>query len=252
MATDSVIPIIPIRQMIPLALLVGMTLSGVAAESLDLRAEEILKQCIEATGGREAMTKLTSRRLAGQLIRNGASVPFTRSHKIPNRFQSETHFPKPGTLKQGFDGERAWIDHPRQGVRLLNGAQKDNFATEAILHPLLKIRSTYAERVYVGEAVYGDRTHSVLNLTRKGSDQPERWAFDSETKLLSRIEKTIDGGPHGSIRITFEFSDYRTRDSIQVPFRIRTVMPTFDIVLKVETLTHNVDLDDALFQVPLK
>lgn len=213
-------------------------------------ADALLARHLEAVGGTAGLEKITTRRIAGTLERNGNKVPVVRTQEAPNRLVVETRFPKPGTLKQGFDGRTAWMQHPLQGVRRLEGKELAALADEAWLHPALRLRDQYPVRRFLGERTVDGRKFTAISLARKMTDRSEVWFFDATTALLARVERRMDGGPHGEIPVVSVFEDYRKVDGTLIPFTVRTRLPTSETVLRIESVEQNLPLDDAIFRIP--
>jgi hypothetical protein len=152
-------------------------------------ADRVLRLHVEAAGGEAALRRITSRRSEGSLERHGRGVPIVTLQRAPNLVHVETRFPRPGTLRQGFDGGTAWVLHPLQGGRLLDAGESAAFASQAWLHPSLHL-------------------------------------------------------------VVVRFEDYREVDGIVIPFTVRTRVPLFETVLRLDRVEHNVALDEGLFQKP--
>jgi hypothetical protein len=54
----------------------------------------------------------------------------------------------------------------------------------------------------------------------------------------------------GDIEQTVEFSDFRDVDGIKVPFTTRSINAVQTITAKMDSVKHNVALDDASFTKP--
>jgi hypothetical protein len=57
-------------------------------------------------------------------------------------------------------------------------------------------------------------------------------------------------GAQGEVPVVVRFEDYRTVDGVTLPFVVRTRVPTFETVLRLDRVRHNAPLDDTLFAVP--
>ncbi len=214
------------------------------------RAEALLTRHLQAVGGEAALQKITSRRMAGTLERYGKRVPFIRTQSAPNQMLMETKFPQPGTLKQGFDGNVAWIQVPGQPGRRLEGKERAAITDEAWLHPVLRLREQYPVRQFLGPRTVEGRTFTVLSLAKKKTAKPELWFFDEATALLARVEQQVDGGPQGDIPVVTLLEDYRKVDGVMMPFTVRTKLPTSETVLHVDAIEHNLSFADSVFQAP--
>ena len=218
--------------------------------STDPRAEALLNRHLQALGGDAALQKITSRRITGSLERHGNKVPLIRIQKAPNLLVAETRFPRPGTLKQGFDGKVAWVQVPAQPGRRLKGKDRAAIADEAWLHPMLRVREQYSVRQFLGPRTVEGRTFTVLSLAKKKTTRPELWFFDETTALPVRIERQEDGGVQGEIPVITVLEDYRTVGGVMMPFTVRTKLPTSETVLHIDSIEHNLSFEDSVFQAP--
>jgi hypothetical protein len=212
-------------------------------------ADRVLRLHVEAAGGEAALRRITSRRSEGSLERHGRGVPIVTLQRAPNLVHVETRFPRPGTLRQGFDGGTAWVLHPLQGGRLLDAGESAAFASQAWLHPSLHLAETYPLRRWLGKETHEGREVVVLALGKR-EDALETWRFDAATHRLLQIERKSEGGPHGEVPVVVRFEDYREVDGIVIPFTVRTRVPLFETVLRLDRVEHNVALDEGLFQKP--
>lgn len=220
------------------------------ASNADPKADALLNRQQQAVGGEAALQKITSRRITGTLERHGRKVPIIRTQKAPNLMVMETRFPKPGTLRQGFDGKVAWIQVPGQPGRRLEGKERAVIAEEAWLHPMLRVREQYPVRQFLGARTVEGRTFTVLSLAKTKTAKPELWFFDDATALPARIERVEDGGVQGEIPVVTVLEDYRKVDGVTMPFTVRTKIPTSETVLHIDVVEHNLTLTDSVFQAP--
>ena len=214
----------------------------------DKEADAVLNRSLKAAGGLEKLQSITSRKITGTLERHGKKVPFIRVQKAPNRFLNETRFPRPGTLKQGYDGHKGWIEHPLQGGRLLQGKELAALANGAPIHPLLNYRETFPVRRFLGQVDLKGKRYQKLSLGRDTTSTKETWFFDLQSGLLAQVHTQIDGGRHGSIPVITSFEDYQEHQGVMIPHRIRTKLPTIETSLHIETVEQNASYDDSIFQ----
>lgn len=75
-----------------------------------------------------------------------------------------------------------------------------------------------------------------------------RHYFDLETGQLIRIEAVLIVGGEGELPVTIDFADFRVVDGVTLAFQTELKNPAMHIVTRVESVQHNVELDDALFK----
>ena len=228
------------------AIAASTEVSGEAPGEVDA----LLARHLTATGGEVAWAKIGSRRASGWIERNRAKIPFVQCQQAPHLLRTETRFPRPGTLVQGFDGTTGWVLHPAQGGRKLGGRELAAVSASAWLRPLQHLGETHAVRRLGEPRIIEGRPMLALQLGEREGGPFETWLFDADTVLLARIEKTLDAGPQGLVSVVQVFEDYRTVDGLTLPFRIRTRLPTMETILQFETVEHNVTFPDGNFAPP--
>lgn len=230
----------------------GLALTaGAAPEAEDAAlVESLLQRHRVATGDEGARAKVSSRRATGWIERNHTKIPLVQSQRAPNLLQTETRFPRPGTLKQGFDGAIAWVLHPQQGGRKLAGRELATVRAAAWFDPMEHVREMFPVRRWGGARTVDGRAMVALEFGAQAGGPSETWLFDAGSVLLARIEKTVDAGSQGLVPVIQLFEDYREVDGLKIPFRVRTRLPTMETVLQFETVEHNVAFPDGFFSAP--
>ncbi|MFI5336553.1 MAG: hypothetical protein ACHQ5A_07200, partial [Opitutales bacterium] len=193
-------------------------------------SERILQHYVQACGGdaigriRTAVTKATV-----EISSAGMKYPATMTQKLPNLVLNENEIPGMGAFLQGFDGQTGWAWAEMQGYRELKGAELLQLLSSADLHSALHLRSKLPLRRLLGERVIGGRRALGLVLgTVQGSAGSHY--FDAETGQLLQVESNITAGPQGQLKVTVDFSDFRTVDGIVLPFVTVMTNPAMRIV----------------------
>jgi len=210
------------------------------AESDATTLEDVLERALEAAGGRGSLNVLSTRVMRCRIVTDLAWDPpvhevetLTVYSKHPDRYLI-VHRSDEGTSLEGCDGTTCWkrgsdavarvVDPPEPRSRWLTDPR---FAARLDEHfpglRLIGIDYLPEGRSYV--AAYDDvETH--------------RLSFDSESGLLVRL---------GFNR---ELRDYREFDGVLLPARVAYSRKGGSSVYYVESVDHNVPLDDALFAFP--
>jgi hypothetical protein len=221
-------------------------------------ADEIVEKHLAAMGGRDALTKLTSRRSTGTITiatPNGdLAGPCEIDVKAPNKTRAymeldltPLNVPQKMVVEQKFDGAAGWGLNSMQGDAEITGDQLQNMRNNTFPSSLLNYKAAGTKLEVLPAEKAGDRTLIVLQATpRQGP--VVRMYLDSQTYLLVRTYTKYYSAALGTdVEQTGELSDYRLVDGVRVPFRIvnANAQQTGTIVLaKVE---HNVPFDDAVF-----
>ena len=72
--------------------------------------------------------------------------------------------------------------------------------------------------------------------------------FDAETGQLVEVESVLSAGPQGQLKVTVDFSDFRSVDGVVQPFVTIMTNPAMRIVTTIQSVVFNVPLDDAIFK----
>ncbi len=216
-----------------------------------LTAEQVIEKSIAATGGRQAMEKISSSFAKGlmEFPASDAHGVIERYAKAPDKQLTVTNLEGVGESRQGFDGRVAWSQDPTGQVTELTGTALEDFKRGARFNAVLNWRDLYPKVELAGKQPVGGSEAYVIKLTAASGKVTTRY-YDTQTFLLLR-ETAIYDTPQGDMVIVATFSDYRDIDGIQTPFRIRQVMPVGEIIFTTTELKNNVPVDDAKFAKPV-
>src|SRR5208283_5480599 len=110
-----------------------------------LTAEQALEQSIVATGGRQAMEKISSSYAKGlmEFPASEARGVIERYAKAPDKQLTVTNLEGVGETRQGFDGQVAWSQDPAGHVTELAGAALEDLKRGAAFNAILNWRDLY-------------------------------------------------------------------------------------------------------------
>ncbi len=228
-----------------------------AAFAQTLTADQIVEKHLTALGGREALSKLTSRKATGTISistpMGELSGPLELMAKAPNKVRADmridlTAVGGPGemVMSQIFDGTNGWTLNSMQGDSPMEGDQLEGARNNFFPSPLLKYKEMgMTLAVQPGEQVNGRDAHVLLVTPKTGP--VEKMFFDTESFLLVRSSSTMTSPELGATEQVSDSSDYRTVDGVKVAFLLLQSAAGQNITLKFATMEHNVELDDASF-----
>jgi outer membrane lipoprotein-sorting protein len=234
--------------------LVVSALSGLASAQ---NAEAVIEKHLAAIGGRDALSKLTTRKSTGTVTLSTPGGEFSGTiellSKVPNktRLLMNVDLSAVGagtmTLEQRFDGTAAWGTNSMQGETEFSAKQVDSMSNAVFPTPFLGYKERGAKLEQLpGEKFQGKDAIVLLLTPAKGSTV--RVYFDPETYLALRTVTTINSPQlGGDVEQSTELSDYRTVDAVKLPFRVVTTNPAQTVAITLTKIEHNVPLDDALF-----
>jgi outer membrane lipoprotein-sorting protein len=241
-------------------MLVGLLIvPGLLTSASGQSADEVVEKHLAALGGRPALGKLTSRKSSGTVAiatPNGTlNGPIEIAMKPPNKTRAYLQLDLSALgvsdkmiLEQKFDGTAGRTTNSMQGDVEITGNQLQNMRNNLFPSPLLSYKEAGIKvEVQPKEQVAG-RDAVVLLVTPKAGPAT-RFFLDAETYLVLRVVTKTSSPELGDFDQISEPSDYRVVDGVKVPFVVRTTNPAQTITITLDTVEHNVALDDALFAV---
>jgi hypothetical protein len=214
------------------------------------KAETVLDQYIEATGGKAAYEKIKNRTSSGTIEIAGANIKGTINvtEAAPNRILVVTELGPIGKTTQGTDGKSAWTLSTFVGDRLLEGEEKDAVLLSAEFHKEVHWKEVYKKAECTGiEDVDGKPAYKVVLTPKTG--KPIAQFFD-KTSHLQVKEVMTQKSPMGEIDLETYYSDYKKVDGILMPFTLTQKVAGQQIEIKLTEIKQNVDLPADTFKRP--
>jgi outer membrane lipoprotein-sorting protein len=238
----------------------GVLLLAVPRLALAQTADEIVEKHLAASGGREALGKLTSRTATGSISLTTPVGELMGTIEVyskrPNKQRTVIKLDLtalgggPIVTDQRFDGTTGYIMDPVNGNRTVEGPQLDAMRSGSFPSPLLNYKEIGASLTLSGREPVGGKETFVLRLTPKAGP-PVRMFIDSTTFMLVRTVVTVNVPQlGGDIDQVVEFSDFRNVDGITVPFVTKSTNPVQSISATMTSVKHNEAIDDAAFAKP--
>lgn len=199
--------------------------------------------------GLAAPSEITSRvtKEVTHVTTSGLKVSTVISQKLPNLIVMETDTPGMGKSWEGYDGHVAWAWSELQGYRVMKGTELQQMLNSADLQGAMRLYETCPLRKILDEREeHGQRWVGISLATSAGP--AGKLYFDAQTGQLVRMETAMQAGASGVLNVVAEFSDFRRVDGLTFPFRTVVTNPAMQMVTTVESITHNVPLEDSLFQ----
>jgi hypothetical protein len=213
--------------------------------------DQIFDRYTAAVGGRAAIDRIKSYKTRGSF---GTSArpdvgTFEAWAKDPNKTLILLNFPQLGVLKKGFDGETRWVQTPVGTFTDESATAMSEMERDAEVYGAGAIKGLYQDVRLDGRARLSGRDMYVLE-GRPVRGPSEKLFFDVENGLLVRWDMVRRTPKRGNVFVKVHLEDYREVDGLKVPFRVRFAFESFDFILKVDELQHNVPIDDAMFKKP--
>ncbi len=230
---------------------------GLAAQAGDT-VQTVIDKHIAALGGRDALSKLTSRKSTGTISistpAGDLTGPVELYVKAPTKSRAVMALDLaplggPGTLtvEQLFDGVAGWSINPMQGDQEITGVQLENMRNNSFPSPFLEKDNGGNKVELVPRETVAGKAWIVLKITRPSGNFVTLY-FDPTTYLIARTASTIDNPMGGTMQQSSESQDYRVVDGVKVPFLVINSNDLQTLTLKITKVEHNVAIDDAMFK----
>jgi hypothetical protein len=219
-------------------------------------ADQILDKYVQAVGGTQRLSGLTSFVATGNSIgygEFGGEADFTIYAKAPNQRTTLISFkdhPDRGTSVWAFDGRTGWIKTPRGLLSdyQLTGGELDGARIEAqIAFPGQLKQALTNWRVGLRRSIDNKDFNIVQGSGPRGL--LATLYFDPESGLLARMVR-YSPSPVGRVPVQIDYADYRDVGGIKFPFEYRFSWLDGRYTAKIKDIKTNVAIDAARFGKP--
>ena len=213
-------------------------------------AQEILAKYVQAIGGRANHEKTKSRLTKGSVDIPAAGIKgtFENYSAAPGKSVNKVMLPGIGDIIEGFDGTTAWSINPIQGNRDKQGEELAQNKITYNFYREINLDKLYPKMELKGMEKVGDKDAYVIVGTPDNLPS-ETFYFDAKSGLLLRQDITVVS-PEGKIPTKTFFEDVREVDGVKIPFKIRSILPQFEIIITASEVKNNVTVEDAMFVKP--
>lgn len=226
-----------------------MLLMQAGAQNLN----EVLQNYYKANGV-DKLQEIQTIIMKGKSMQMGMETPFTQTIKRPGKTYLEV--PIQGmTMKQGFDGEKAWMIAPWMGSTdpiELSGLQLKSMKLQADMDGQLYNweQKGYKVELEGTEDLEGIKTYKV-KLTDPDGDIYVNF-IDAETWIVLKSKATIQN-QGATIESETCYSNYKMVNDIPMPFAIESKIDGQTVsTIMVDEILMNQEVDDKIFVMPPK
>jgi hypothetical protein len=213
-------------------------------------AEAVLTNYAQVTGRPSGVGRMSSRVLKGRIDVPGLSFggKFEFYATVGGKSLTVMNVAALGVVKQGFDGVAGWTSSqnatkgaalPENVVLAVSDFYRDARLTE--LYPKTKS---------VVKVKEGDRELYMIEAAPR-TDAAEKLYFDAESGLLVHRDFTRSN-TRGPIHSEIYFSDWRNVDGFRLPCSLTQLIGNLTLVITIDEIKHNVAIDEAIFQRPVR
>lgn len=234
--------------------LVALAGSAMMVNAEELSLDQVLAEYIEAKGGMEVIESMKTMKMTGKMTMGPMEAPFDFTYKAPDKVY--TTFEIQGMKGiQAYDGETGWQVMPFMGKEepvLLSADElkmvKDQSDIEG---PLINHKAKGIELKLIGKTEIEGTPVIEIKATKPSGDVVEVF-LDEEYKIevMTRSKMEMMGQ---EVATETYFSDYKEVGEAKFPVAHSMVVKmngTTAQSLSLDQIKVNVDVDDALFQMP--
>ena len=210
-------------------------------------ADDILTKYVSASGGADAMKKVTSRVAKGVIIVAGQETPIEVITKAPNRRVSISRMGN-GESITAFDGKAGWLGSTGRAPREMTAAESAAAGLDAEFYLALRIKEIFPQiRRGRPEEINGAMCETLI--ASAPGRAPVRFYFDQKTGLLAREVRLADT-PVGRNPTQIDYADYRDSDGVKIPYRWTLSRPNGRFTIQISEVKANVPVEDSRFEKP--
>lgn len=210
-------------------------------------AEQLIQKYIEALGGAEAIERNTSRVEIGTVNQQEQFFKVEVFTQAPQK-QTIIYHLASGDRLTAFDGHTGWLASPGRLAREMRDSELESARLDADLQFPLHLQQACPEQhVEYPEKIREQQTN-VLVCIHEGHVSAKLY-FDKQSNLLVRQVRYADS-PLGLNVNQIDYADYRSVDSLQVPFRVTVSQPGSVSRVQMQEIRQNVPIDESRFAKP--
>jgi hypothetical protein len=214
--------------------------------AINLSPSELVEKYLGALGGRKKLEAVTSMDQTFSLELMGMALT-SRVVQSDGRYYMNLSAPGTNIVKRVYDGEKGIVEEMGQQMPM----EGDDLASMKEQSELFPERN-YNNEGYTMEIKGIDDVDGIacykLVVTKPSGDTNTEF-YDKNTYLKVKEIQTSGSG-EASSSTTFEFSDYKTVDGINIPHTVilSGAMPA-PLVMKTTSVTVNTPVDPSLFKI---
>lgn len=216
---------------------------------VDLSAQQILDNYIKVIGGKDALQKVTSISMTGNMEAMGQSLPLVSKKMAPNKELFQISMGGNPVMKSVYDGTTGYQMQMGQKQDMSADDINDKKAVKGLFEQLYYIAPDYKLQVKGIEKAGTEDAYVVLITLPSGKVRTEY--YDVKTGYLVKAsETTKENGQE--ISQTMEFSDYKKTGDISIPYKIvltvASPVGSQELVMKINEAKLNEGVTEADFK----
>jgi hypothetical protein len=212
-------------------------------------ASAILGDSVKATGGDAPWKTHRSIVTTTQIEYAKMAISGTRTQTLTSKNKSlaVTDIPNVGEVKEGTNGRVVWSDDPVNGLRLLTGAEAEQFKLEGTWNLERNLKKLFTKMTVKGDAD-GGRALECLELT-PAVGQPLTTCYDAETHLQV-LQKGTAATPQGDVPFTSRIKTWKEAGGMKLPELVEMTTGPIEFSARLTGVAFDKPIDDKIFEVP--
>jgi hypothetical protein len=221
------------------------------APTLSTRSPQaVLADAVEATGGAAAWNAHKTAHFKIETVFQGMGMGGSgeRFATRENKSLSVTEMTGLGTIREGTNGTVFWSQDPLQGLRLLDGAEREQARIEACWNPEMNAATLFAKLEVATEPGPGGKPLECVIATPKVG-APIHNCYDPATHLQA-LQTGIRATPQGDVPFRAVMRDWRSVGGIKIAFEAETQVGPLTLVVRIKSVTFDAPVDAKIFEPP--
>jgi outer membrane lipoprotein-sorting protein len=212
-------------------------------------AREIIDRYVEATGGRDALARYTSRRATGTISMpsQGVEGSVELLAARPNLMRMRMTLPGVGEIQTGYDGSVGWSLNPLTGPMLLEGKALEQTKLDADFDSPLHPESRFKVLETVERTTFEGRPAYKVRAVRSTGDEDFEF-FDIENGLMLGAIVTRET-PMGAVKATHATTDYKEFGGTRVATKITQRLMGTEQIITLSSIEFDT-VDKSAFEPP--
>jgi hypothetical protein len=212
----------------------------------DITGSALIEKYLTALGGRKNIEAVHTLDQTYALEMMGMSIT-SRVVQDDGKFYMSMNAQGMNLMKQVYDGEMGVIEQQGQKISV-EGADLASLQEQSVLFPERNYTAEgYMAEVKGEEEINGKTCYKLLVTKPSGAKSTE---FYDKVSHLKIKEIQTSSTPGDAASTTFEYSDYKVVDGINIPHSVTVSGPMpVPIVMKITSVKINSTVDPSLFKI---
>jgi photosynthetic reaction center cytochrome c subunit len=210
-------------------------------------AQQIVDRYLQAIGGKEAVSRVSTRVQNGTLTVGTKQFPVEVVAKAPTKRAVTVHF-SGGDSVTTINDEKGWLGATGKTLHTMSPSELDASKIEAESFFPAQLKQSFKElRAERKETVSGKVLYVVSGI--REAEPPVELYFDEESGLLVRL-RHYTATPLGLNPTQIDYADYRSEGPVKTPFRWTISRPNGRFTIQIEQMQQDVPIPDDKFSIP--